>query len=331
MTGDTIRLLGSLRNAASIADGEAVAELIISGSGAPPVTLVVRAGDHLSEAAYDEAPSPLAHRKATVGMRWEPRDPAGTVYPRDVFLADLPLPAAMAVEQIEVRALLREGSLRLAGLGVFDRATNLVWSILPSHRAKYSLAFESDTTVVFENQAALPRAFLAARGVTVTPDDWALVSLTDTPFDPRTTVLLERPAESARPELELGGAPIGPGERAEIVEYTPDGVTVWVRADEARYLVLTDSYFPGWQARIDGAPVEIERADYLFRAVRVPAGEHTVEWRYQPTSLMVGATISAIGLAATIALAMCGLVRAPAVLATRRPVVRGWTDRPLPA
>jgi hypothetical protein len=264
-------------------------------------------------------------------MRWEPRDPAGTVYPRDVFLTDLPLPAAMTVERIEVRTVLREGSLRLAGLGIFDRATNLVRSVLPSHRAKYSLAFESDTTAVFENRAALPRAFLAARGVAVTPDDWALVSLTDTPLDPRTTVLLERPAERARPGPELDGAPIGPGEGAEIVRYTPDAVTVRARADEARYLVLTDSYFPGWQARVDGAPVEIERADYLFRAVRVPAGEHTVEWRYQPTSLMVGAAISAIGLAAMVALAICGLVRAPAALPTRQPVPRGWTDRPLSA
>jgi hypothetical protein len=328
---DTIRLLGSLSNAASIADGEAVAELAISGGGAPPVTLVVRAGDHLSEAAYDEATSPLAHRKAPVGMRWEPRDPAGTVYPRDVYLADLTLPAARTVERIEVRTVLRQGAFRLVGLGIVDHDANLVRSVLPAHRAKYTLAFESDTTSVFENQAALPRAFLAARGVTVTPDDWALVSLTDTPFDPRTMVLLERDAERAHPGPELDGAPIGPGERAEIVRYTPDRVTVHVRADEARYLVLTDSYFPGWQARVDGVPVEIERADYLFRAVRVPAGEHTIEWQYQPTSLIVGAMISAAGLMAMVAMTTCGLARLRGRRQTFWRTRPGWAERPLPA
>ena len=88
----------------------------------------------------------------------------------------------MTVERIEVRTVLREGRSGGRGGGIFDRATNLVRSVLPSHRAKYSLAFESDTTSVLENQMALPRAFLAARGVAMTPDDWALVRLTDTPL-----------------------------------------------------------------------------------------------------------------------------------------------------
>lgn len=306
--GNAIRILGSLANAGTVADGEPIAEIVASGTGAPPVTLIARAGDHLAEASYDRATGPLAHRKAAVGMRWEPRDPAGTVYPQDLYLADLELPSAMAVERIEVRALLRQGSLRLAGLGIYDREANLVRSIMSAHREKYALAFESDTTLVFENRAAQPRAFLATRAVAVPPDDWSLTHVTDTPFDPRTTVLLERPLAS--PEAGgtvLDGAPIGPGERAEIVRYEPDVAVVRVRADEPRYLVLTDSYFPGWRAWIDGRPVEVERASYLFRAVAVPPGEHTIEWRYRPTSLMVGAVVSAGGLAAMMVLAARGL------------------------
>ena len=242
-------------------------------------------------------------------MRWEPRDPAGTVYPRDVYLADVPLPSTMSVERIEVRAVLPQGSLRLAGIGIYERETNLVRSVLPTHREKYALAFESDTTLVFENRAAQPRAFLASRAVAVPPDDWSLVHLTDTPFDPRTTVLLERPTAVPQDggQVVLQGAPFGPGERAEIVRYEPDLAVVRVRTNETRYLVLTDSYFPGWQAWIDGRPVEIERASYLFRTVAVPPGEHTVEWRYRPTSMLVCALITAAGLAVMVALATRGL------------------------
>jgi hypothetical protein len=327
--GDTIRLLGSLTNASAVADSEPVAEVVVSGAGAAPVTLVVRAGDHLSEGAYDQARSPLAHRKATVGLHWEPRDPAGTVYPRDVFVADVPLPGAMTVERIEVRTVLRHGSLRLAGLGILDGSRNLVRSVLPAHRAKYTLAFESDTTAVFENGAVQPRAYLAARGVVEAPDDWSLVRLTDTPFDSRTTVLLERPPETSGPEAVLHGSPVGIDERAEIVQYAPNAVTVRIRASEARYLVLTDSYFPGWQAWVDGVPAEIERANYLFRTVSVPAGDHTVEWRYQPTSLMVGATISAAGVAAMVALATFGSVRPSAARTAEGAEMRGWTEWPV--
>jgi uncharacterized membrane protein YfhO len=54
-------------------------------------------------------------------------------------------------------------------------------------------------------------------------------------------------------------------------------------------LVLTDAYFPGWMARVDGAPAEIFRADYLFRGVLLPAGEHMVTFSYAPGSVALGA------------------------------------------
>jgi uncharacterized membrane protein YfhO len=58
------------------------------------------------------------------------------------------------------------------------------------------------------------------------------------------------------------------------------------------YLVLTDAYYPGWAATVDGQPTEIERADITFRAVKVPAGQHRVEMYYQPPSFAIGAAIS---------------------------------------
>jgi hypothetical protein len=319
---DAVRLLGSLSNAGAIADGEPVAEIVVSGGDAPPVTLIARAGEHLAEAAYDEAPGGLAHRKATVGMRWEPRDPAGRVYPRDVYLADLVLPATMAVEQIEVRTVARQGSLRLAGLGLDDRASNVVGSILPSHRAKYTLAYEGDATLVLENRDARPRVFLASRAVVVATDDWSLTRLYEQPVDPRTTVLLERPDAPGDGSVAalsvLDGAPIGRDERAEIVRYEPDQAVVRVQAQEPRYLVVSDSYFPGWQAWVDGRPVDIERANYLFRAVLIPPGEHLVEWRYQPVSLLVGAVVSAGALVVMAALAARGLAASrPGVVGAR--------------
>ena len=59
--------------------------------------------------------------------------------------------------------------------------------------------------------------------------------------------------------------------------------------------VLTDQWYPGWEATVDDTPVEVLRADTVFRAVCVPEGQHTVTFRYRPASLRRGALISLAG------------------------------------
>jgi uncharacterized membrane protein YfhO len=71
---------------------------------------------------------------------------------------------------------------------------------------------------------------------------------------------------------------------------------VGVDAAGAGLLVVTDTFFPGWYARLDGVPVPIVRADFAFRAVHVPAGRHRVELRYAPASLRLGMAIAAAAL-----------------------------------
>lgn len=95
------------------------------------------------------------------------------------------------------------------------------------------------------------------------------------------------------PMVQRGSA--APG-RATVVRYEPGRVTVETEADAARLLVLTDTFFPGWIATIDGARTEILRANYAFRAVVVPPGRHAAEFRYRPASFRVGAGLSAAGL-----------------------------------
>jgi uncharacterized membrane protein YfhO len=58
------------------------------------------------------------------------------------------------------------------------------------------------------------------------------------------------------------------------------------------WLVLADTWYPGWQAAVDGERVPLYRADYLFRAVEVPPGEHQVSFTYRPLSVRLGVLIS---------------------------------------
>ena len=78
------------------------------------------------------------------------------------------------------------------------------------------------------------------------------------------------------------------------MEYKAARVVWEVEAKQPGYLVLLDSYYPGWRAYLDGKEVEILRANYAFRAVEVGSGRHRVEFRYRPTSFYTGMAITLI-------------------------------------
>jgi hypothetical protein len=90
-------------------------------------------------------------------------------------------------------------------------------------------------------------------------------------------------------------------------------VVLRVDAPQPGWLVLADTFFPGWRATIDGHRAPIHAANVAFRAVKVPAGPHEVEFRYVPGREIAGAWISGIVL-----LSALGGLAADAVLSRRR-------------
>ncbi len=77
---------------------------------------------------------------------------------------------------------------------------------------------------------------------------------------------------------------------------------VTASTDAPAWLVLTDTWFPGWTARLDGSDVPIARANHAFRAVALPAGDHEVEFVFRPRGLRTGAAITLVSLGVLAAL-----------------------------
>ena len=71
-------------------------------------------------------------------------------------------------------------------------------------------------------------------------------------------------------------------------------------------LVLADTWYPGWSVRVDGRPAPLLRADHAFRAVALPAGEHRVEFHYQPTWLVPGVALGLLGAGGLLAAMLIG-------------------------
>lgn len=82
-----------------------------------------------------------------------------------------------------------------------------------------------------------------------------------------------------------------------LTDYEPNQLVYKVSAPKDGVVVFSEVYYPGWQATIDGQPVDIARADYILRAMNVPAGEHTIEMWFNPQSIHVTESIAYVALA----------------------------------
>ena len=83
----------------------------------------------------------------------------------------------------------------------------------------------------------------------------------------------------------------------QLTSYEPNRLTYHVSSAKGGVVVFSEIYYPGWQAMIDGAPVDIARADYILRAMHVPSGSHTIEMWFEPQSIRVTETIAYVALA----------------------------------
>ncbi len=89
-------------------------------------------------------------------------------------------------------------------------------------------------------------------------------------------------------------------DQVTIISYEPERVIIEANLASEGYLILTDTCYPGWRARVDGKESSIIRANLLFRAISLSAGQHRVEFSYEPASLKVGAAISSATLLAIV-------------------------------
>jgi hypothetical protein len=163
---------------------------------------------------------------------------------------------------------------------------------------QYRLVYDREVKI-YQNLEALPRAFLVDRTIILGGPAAALHAVTRPDFDPASAVLLENPASPAlaRPDPAVSAAGA-----AEIRSITPNRVVVRARARRPAYLVLSEVYYPGWRAWVDGAEVPVYRADYLFRAVHLAPGSHDVVFVFRPRSYVMA---SAVSVAAALVVGAC--------------------------
>ena len=148
----------------------------------------------------------------------------------------------------------------------------------------YLLAFDGDPRVDIHRTGAFPRAFIVYRSQAVADHESAWAAIQAPGFDPANTVVVE------------GGKEVE-GEASEgsvvITSYYLNEIGLEAEAKSEGYLVLSEVYYPGWKAYVDGTEEPLLRANYAFRAVWLEPGPHEVRLVFAPTSWKVGLLVGA--------------------------------------
>jgi len=149
------------------------------------------------------------------------------------------------------------------------------------------LVFEDARNRLWRNPFYQPRAFLLYEYQVLEGKQAILDHLKAHPDELTKRVVLEE-----RPSIPMTGREsMGQGE-VRITRYEPHEVSLEVRAGQNGLLVLTDTFYPGWHATLDGEPAEILKANYAFRALEIPKGAHVVRFSFRPASFKIGLFVS---------------------------------------
>lgn len=160
---------------------------------------------------------------------------------------------------------------------------------------KYSLVEEYGATVLLENKTAFPRFGLFFASESEMDDVKAAEKLV-AGFDFRKKLLLktDKPVQFIADKSDS----------VTMMKYTANVVEIKAKTKNGAYLLLTDTDYPGWRAKVNGEEAKIIRADGIFRAVELPAGESFVRFYYFPESFRLGLIVSAVSGMAALGLAI---------------------------
>jgi len=274
---DRLVLISWLDKSIQVKQGELVGRVVAETTGGEAIEWPVRAGIETSERFYDD---PHIRRQ----VRHE----------RAQTAADAPPGRYSATLQLPRPAALRR--LRFEFVPV-AAAPLLLWTI---ERIEEPRGIESyaeslgdwDGYRIWELRDSLPRAMLVPAIEVERDDERALERLQEEDFDPRRRVLF---SESPPPGIRIvdRGAHVDlPSGRAAITSYDLNRIEVAADSVVPSVLVLSEIYYPAWQALVDGETATVYRVNYTFRGVAVPAGQHQVVLFYDDVAFRLGGLIS---------------------------------------
>jgi uncharacterized membrane protein YfhO len=158
---------------------------------------------------------------------------------------------------------------------------------------RFAPVFSQRSVAVFENKTALPRFFAVPEShIEVIPDPGAQLARVKEPtFDPERSVIFS--AAPGEPGASNAGA-VALDARVQLIDKGTNGYRLRVDSNGRAVLVISQMYYPGWKATIDGSAVEVYPVNFALTGIVVPAGVHEIRVFFRPDSFRIGLMISLV-------------------------------------
>ncbi len=153
---------------------------------------------------------------------------------------------------------------------------------------------------IYENPNVFPRAFLV-RHVETLSEDELLTTLKSSEFNWRHTAVMTTSLPDEW-QAQLSVEPVRANSDVEITNYQSDQIDIQVDTPAAGMLVLSDTFYPGWVATVDGGETPVYQVNHALRGVFVPVGNHHIQFRFRPKSVQIAMWLAGFSLLASIAL-----------------------------
>ncbi len=176
---------------------------------------------------------------------------------------------------------------------VSDDYTSWTFPYWDYPRSQFQKLYDDGAYRIYKNTMVFPRVFLVNDYLIKTNPQSIFTNLFANNFALQKRIILEKNPGFPPSNNTIKGY-------AKILTYSSNKITVVSSENQQSLLFLSDPYYPGWSAYVDGKRTEIFRADYAFRALNVPAGNHAIVFIYQPLSFFIGIWVAVISLFSTL-------------------------------
>lgn len=318
VTADRVALLTNMSWSESVPDGTVVGHVRLLASDGRVFDFPLRAGADTAEWAHDRVDirRRIQHSRAKVATSYPVEDAQGR-YEAHTYVASFTLPEKSTITggeiAVERSSLWPDLLLSVFRVSLIDSGagkafplrrewmseglaseSGLPQDLRPQESRKpdsrWRLITQTPQVDIYENERALPRAWLVADALALAEQPMLDVVRTGKlpngqVWEPLRTALVEH-AVTLSPAQDVTGSHAG------VTKHEPNRLRIKTSSKSPTILVVSENHFPGWRSYVDGQSVDTVRVNYNQRGVLLAAGEHTVEFLYRPKSVLLGLIIS---------------------------------------